>query len=99
LRLFSDEKNRPPLNGFKKGLDVYFVGGFLGKWIVELLPCYLIPFFRFSFLFDDFKYLCPCELNKMETKEFIKNTGATFTPKGLADYLSSRILCYVDKRR
>jgi hypothetical protein len=31
LRLFSDEKNRPPLNGFKKGLDVYFVGGFLGE--------------------------------------------------------------------
>ncbi len=34
----------------------------------------------------------------METKELIKNTGATFTPKGLADYLSSRILCYVNKK-
>ncbi len=34
----------------------------------------------------------------METKELIKNTGATFTPKGLADYLTSRILSYVDKK-
>lgn len=35
----------------------------------------------------------------METKELIKNTGATFTPKGLADYLSGRILSYVNKRK
>lgn len=35
----------------------------------------------------------------METKELIKNTGATFTPKGLADYLSARILSFVDKKR
>lgn len=34
----------------------------------------------------------------METKELIKNTGATFTPKGLADYLSNQILSYVDKQ-
>lgn len=34
----------------------------------------------------------------METKEIIKNTGATFTPKDLADYLSGRILSYVDKK-
>lgn len=33
----------------------------------------------------------------METKEVIKNTGATFTPKGLADYLTGRILSYVDR--
>ncbi len=33
----------------------------------------------------------------METKELIKNTGATFTPKGLADYLSSQILSYTSK--
>lgn len=34
----------------------------------------------------------------MGTKEIIKNTGATFTPKDLADYLSGRILSYVDKQ-
>lgn len=35
----------------------------------------------------------------MEAKELIKNTGATFTPKGLADYLTGRILSYVvDKK-
>jgi adenine-specific DNA-methyltransferase len=34
----------------------------------------------------------------LETKEIIKNTGATFTPKGLADYLSGRILSYVNKQ-
>ena len=34
----------------------------------------------------------------MKTKELIKNTGATFTPKGLANYLSGRILSYVDKK-
>jgi adenine-specific DNA-methyltransferase len=33
----------------------------------------------------------------MEAKELIKNTGATFTPKGLADYLTGRILSYIDK--
>ncbi|NHC48054.1 N-6 DNA methylase [Cytophagaceae bacterium 50A-KIRBA] len=33
----------------------------------------------------------------MKTKELIKSTGATFTPKGLADYLTSRILSYVDR--
>lgn len=32
----------------------------------------------------------------METKELIKSTGATFTPKGLADYLTGRILFYVE---
>ena len=34
----------------------------------------------------------------MKTKELIKNTEATFTPKGLANYLSGRILSYVDKK-
>ena len=34
----------------------------------------------------------------METKELIKNTGATFTPKGLADYLSNRILRLINER-
>ncbi len=34
----------------------------------------------------------------METKELIKNTGATFTPKGLADYLTGRILSYVVRK-
>lgn len=34
----------------------------------------------------------------LRTIESIKNTGATFTPKGLADYLTSRILSYVDKK-
>lgn len=34
----------------------------------------------------------------MEAKELIKNTGATFTPKGLADYLTSRILSYVNDK-
>lgn len=34
----------------------------------------------------------------METKELIKNTGATFTPRGLADYLSGRILAHIDKQ-
>ena len=33
----------------------------------------------------------------VETKETIKNTGATFTPKGLADYLTGRLLSYLDK--
>ena len=33
----------------------------------------------------------------MEAKELIKNTGATFTPKGLADYLTGRILSYVER--
>lgn len=36
--------------------------------------------------------------NMLKNKELVKNTGATFTPKGLADYLSSRILSYVDKK-
>lgn len=31
----------------------------------------------------------------MITKEQIKNTGATFTPKGLADYLSDKITAYL----
>jgi len=31
----------------------------------------------------------------MITKEQIKNTGATFTPKGLADFLASRIAQYI----
>ncbi len=31
----------------------------------------------------------------MITKEQIKNTGATFTPKGLADFLANRIATYV----
>ncbi|MEP7128619.1 MAG: N-6 DNA methylase, partial [Chitinophagales bacterium] len=35
----------------------------------------------------------------METKELIKNTGATFTPKALADYLAERIVSYVDKEK
>lgn len=35
----------------------------------------------------------------MEIKELIKSTGATFTPKGLADYLSGRILSYIDKKK
>ena len=34
----------------------------------------------------------------METKEFIKTTGATFTPQGLADYLSERLLSYVNSK-
>ena len=35
----------------------------------------------------------------MEIKELIKSTGATFTPKGLADYLSDKILsCVVNKQ-
>jgi adenine-specific DNA-methyltransferase len=34
----------------------------------------------------------------VETKELIKNTGATFTPKGLADYLTGRILSYVVRK-
>jgi adenine-specific DNA-methyltransferase len=38
------------------------------------------------------------KFKKVETKELIKNTGATFTPKGLADYLSSRILSYIDRK-
>jgi tRNA1(Val) A37 N6-methylase TrmN6 len=33
----------------------------------------------------------------MTTKEQIKNTGATFTPKELADYLSVKILTYLGK--
>jgi hypothetical protein len=49
-------------------------------------------------MFDDFKYLCRARNKKMETKELIKNTGATFTPKGLADYLTGQILSYVDKK-
>jgi adenine-specific DNA-methyltransferase len=32
---------------------------------------------------------------KMSTKEQVKNTGATFTPKELADFLASRIVSYV----
>ena len=31
----------------------------------------------------------------MITKEQIKNTGATFTPKGLADFLSTRLARYI----
>jgi len=31
----------------------------------------------------------------MTVKEQIKNTGATFTPKGLADYLSGKILNHI----
>jgi adenine-specific DNA-methyltransferase len=34
----------------------------------------------------------------VESKELIKNTGATFTPKMLADYLSERLLSYLDKK-
>lgn len=34
----------------------------------------------------------------MKSNELIKNTGATFTPKGLADYLTSRILSYVSNK-
>lgn len=52
----------------------------------------------FVFLFDDFKYLCPIEVKLMKAIELIKNTGATFTPKGLADYLTSQILSYVDSK-
>ena len=33
----------------------------------------------------------------MLSQEQIKNTGATFTPKGLAKYLSERIAVYIDK--
>jgi len=36
-------------------------------------------------------------LRKMITKEQIKNTGATFTPAMLADFLSSKISVYVNK--
>ena len=35
----------------------------------------------------------------METKELIKNTGATFTPKKLADYLSGRMIAYLDTKK
>jgi type I restriction-modification system DNA methylase subunit len=35
---------------------------------------------------------------KLEVKELIKSTGATFTPKGLADYLSGRILSHINKQ-
>ena len=35
----------------------------------------------------------------METKELIKNTGATFTPKKLADYLSGRMALYLDTKK
>ena len=31
----------------------------------------------------------------MITKEQIKNTGATFTPKGLADFLADKITAYL----
>ncbi len=34
----------------------------------------------------------------LRTIESIKNTGATFTPKELADYLASRIISFVDKK-
>jgi adenine-specific DNA-methyltransferase len=34
----------------------------------------------------------------LRTIESIKNTGATFTPKELADYLASRIIFFVDKK-
>lgn len=40
---------------------------------------------------DDFKYLRCVNL-----KEQIKSTGATFTPQGLADFLASEIVKYVD---
>ena len=34
----------------------------------------------------------------MITKEQIKNTGATFTPKGLADFLASRLIKYISEK-
>lgn len=34
----------------------------------------------------------------MITKEQIKNTGATFTPKGLADFLATRLIKYISVR-
>lgn len=40
---------------------------------------------------DDFKYL-----RCMDLKEQIKSTGATFTPQGLADFLASEIVKYVE---
>ncbi|RYE42335.1 MAG: SAM-dependent DNA methyltransferase, partial [Sphingobacteriales bacterium] len=38
-------------------------------------------------------------LGKMITKEQIKNTGATFTPAMLADFLASKISAYVNKNK
>ena len=40
-------------------------------------------------LYDDYKYLCV-----VKEVSLIKETGATFTPEGLADFLSRRILSY-----
>jgi adenine-specific DNA-methyltransferase len=34
----------------------------------------------------------------MITKEQIKNTGATFTPKGLADFLAKRLIKYISEK-
>lgn len=34
----------------------------------------------------------------MITKEQIKNTGATFTPKGLADFLATRLIKYIPEK-
>lgn len=63
-----------------------------GNYILLSLAQFILLFIKT--LTDDFKYLRFLYLS-MLTKEQVKNTGATFTPKDLADFLSIKLLPYI----